>query len=220
MASFGANFDFRIPPKAAARGSQWLSPSTATAGTQSAGGGTIAFSSGNLTFPGGLLPIGAPVVWDSSGGPNGNGKDPYGRLYVKLAGVGVTTANAGLYGVLVYQYGPAAYAGYDPYLTVYSDLGFVPMNQGVIVVHGDPATKMVLRNTTATSFLGLQGYPARTMIAGIGATPDITVGDYLIPGNGNDIDGYWESTATAAGAWAQITWVDSTRAEVTAQLLF
>jgi hypothetical protein len=120
----------------------------------------------------------------------------------------------------MFEYGPAAFALTDPYMTTYSDLGIVPPNVYCLVIAGDPATKIVLRNTLAFSFLGQRNYAGRTMVNGLGATPDVTAGDYLVPGAGDDADGYWESTGTAAGAWAVITHVDSARAEVEARLLF
>lgn len=218
MASFGRNFDFRVPPKAEARGGRFLTPSTVLSGSGS-GGGTSAFTvspgQGGVTLPGGLLPIGAPVVADTSAG-----QDSYGRQYVKLA-----TASTGptglLCGVLVYQYGPAAYAGFDPVLATYADLGYAPVNAPCILVRGDPATKVVFRNTIANSFLGLANYPGRVMVNGLsGGSPDITVGDYLTPYDGDDVDGYWISTATSSQAWMIITHVDTTRLEVEAQMLF
>jgi len=220
MASLGYNFDFRIPPRAEARGGRFMTPYTALAGTQSAGGGTFAFSAPPLTFPGGLLPIGCPVVFDSAGGPGSEGQDSYGRQYVKLPSAGATISTEPLAGILVYNYGPAWTTGYDPYPVSYSDLGFAPLNAPCIVVAGDPACKILLRNTVANSFLGIQNYPGRIMVNGLGATSTVAVGDYLIPGNGNDTDGYWESTGTEAGAWAVITRVDTTRLEVEARLLF
>ena len=212
MASNGRNFEFRITPHPSARGGRFISPSVALSGSGS-GGGTGA--NGSPTGAVGLLPIGAPVVADLEAG-----QDAQGAQYVKLATAGETTTSVGVFGLLMYEYGPAAFAGTDPYLTTYSDFGIVPLGRYCIVIAGDPATKIVLRNTPAFSFLGQRNYAGRTMVNGLGATPDVTAGDYLVPGSGDDVDGYWESTGTASGAWLVITHVDSTRAEVEARLLF
>ena len=58
------------------------------------------------------------------------------------------------------------------------------------------------------------------MVQGLGATPTVTVGDFLNPGPGDDTDGYWVSTATAAGAWFVITAIDTVRVAVEARMLF
>jgi hypothetical protein len=57
-------------------------------------------------------------------------------------------------------------------------------------------------------------------VNGLGATATVIVGDYLVPGLGDDNDGYWVSSATAEGAWLVITHIDTVRAEVEAQMLF
>lgn len=204
MASYGRNFDYRILPRAEARNGRFVAPSVALSGANSSGGGAAGT---------GLIPIGAPVVWDLSAGQDG-----VGRQYVKLATAGATVTPES--GVLVYEYGPAAYAGVDPYLTTYSDLSVAPLGAPIQLVAGDPAAKIVLTNTPASSFLGVRSYPGRTMVNGLGATATVAIGDYLIPGSGDDVDGYWETTATATGAWAVITSVDTLRAEVEARMLF
>lgn len=229
MAQLGRNFDFRIPPKAEARAGRFIAPTTAAAGTQSAGGGTFAYSNGYLTFPGGLVPIGAPVTVGVGATP-----DAYGRLTVAFPSAGAAPT-AGINGIAVFNYGPAAFAGYDPVRTVYSDLGFIPLGAPIIVVAGDPATKVAFTNVPSSTFLGNsasgvanspgagltgQGYPGRIMVNGLGATTTVEVGAYLVPGNCNDTDGYWESQSSATGAWLQITNVDSTRLIVEARMLF
>ena len=123
-------------------------------------------------------------------------------------------------GILVYEYGPAAFAGFDPYLTTYSDLSVVPLGASAQVISGDPTTKVTFTNTVASQFLGIRSYPARTMVNGFGATPTVAVGDYLVPGAGDDTDGYWQSQASPVGAWLVITHVDSVRLQVEAQMLF
>jgi hypothetical protein len=217
MASYGNNFEFRVPPRSAARKGRYVAPTTALSGS-GAGGGTSSFGS----QPAGLLPIGAPVVADLVAG-----QDAQHRQYVKLAPSGTlvgtngeNSVSYGLAGIMVYEYGPAAFAGNDPYLTTYSDLGYAPLGAPVQVLSGDPTIKVVFRNTVAASFLGIRPYPGRTMVNGFGATATVTVGDYLIPGLGDDVDGYWTSTATAEGAWMVITGIDTTRLEVEAEMLF
>ena len=81
--------------------------------------------------------------------------------------------------------------------------------------------KIVLRNTSDETFLQTRAYTGRVMVAGIGiATPTLAVGDYLTPGTGDDDNGYWAETATAANAWLVITKVDNDRGEVEARLTF
>jgi len=200
MATYGRNLDFRIPPRGAARGGRFAAPAAALVGTGS---------------PAGLIPIGAPVVADLAAG-----LDSAGRQIVKLAPAGTLSSAAGVAGVMVFEYGPAAFAGFDPYLTTYSDLDCAPLGAGVQVVAGDPTCKLVLTNTVANLFLTIRPYPGRTMVNGIGATPTVAVGDFLVPGAGTDTAGYWTSTATEAGAWLVITSIDSVRAEVEARMLF
>lgn len=201
MASYGRNLEFRIPPHGGARGGRFAAPAAAlTGGTGS---------------PAGLIPIGAPVVPDLTAG-----LDSAGRQIVKLAPNGTLATAARDGGIMVFEYGPAAFAGVDPYLTTYSDLDCAPLGAGVQVIAGQPTTKLVFTNTTANSFLGVRSYPGRTMVNGLGATPTVIVGDYLVPGLGTETGGYWTSTATEAGAWMVITHIDTVRAEVEARMLF
>jgi hypothetical protein len=201
MSSYGRNLDFRIPPTHGARGGRFAAPAAPL--------------TGGLGNPSGLIPIGAPVVADTTAG-----LDSAGRQIVKLAPQGTLTTAEPLCGVMVYEYGPAAFAGFDPYLTTYSDLDAAPLGAGVQVIAGDPATKVVFTNTVANTFLGIRSYPGRTMVNGFGATTTVAVGDYLVPGAGSDTNGYWQSTATEAGAWMVITSIDTTRLEVEARMLF
>lgn len=205
MASYGRNFEFRVVPQGSARGGRFCSPSAPLAGS-GAGGGSVGT---------GLIPIGAPLVVDTAAG-----LDTAGRQYVKLAPAGALTTAEPLCGIAVYEYAGGAFAGTDPYLTTYSDLSVVPLNQGVEMVAGDPSAKVVLSNTAAFSFLGQRNYVGRTMVNGLGATTSVAVGDYLVPGAGDDVDGYWQSTTSEAGAWLVITGIDTTRLQVEARLLF
>jgi hypothetical protein len=123
-------------------------------------------------------------------------------------------------GILVYEYAPNAYAGSDPFLTSYSDLGACPAASAIQVV-GGTQNKVWLKNTTSQNFLHNRTYAGRIMIAGFGgATSTLAVGDFLTPGLGTDADGYWGETATAANAWLVVTKVDAVRGEVEARINF
>lgn len=194
MASYGRNFDFRIPPDGEDRKGRFATPA------------------------GSSFPIGAPVEADDTAGID-SGLD---LQVVKLAVSGEATAGkAGRAGILVYEHiNSYAFAGTDPLLTTYSDLNTAPGGAAVQVVH-DPDIKFVLRNTSARTFLNTRNYTAFTMVAGLGATPTLAVGDYLEPhSDPSSTNGYWQETSTVANAWAVVTKVDSDRGEVECQMLF
>lgn len=158
------------------------------------------------------VPIGAPVKATGA-------EDTQGRAVVSLA-TGAQAPVAGITGIAVYEYkGMEGWAGDDPYLTTYSDKDTVPANAAVQVVSGD-SVKVVLRNTVARTFLNTRSYTGRKMVAGLGATLTLAIGDYLTPGTGNGTAGYWAETGSATNAWMVITKVDNTRGEVEARLLF
>jgi hypothetical protein len=207
MGTYGRNLEFRVPPMSEYRQGRFSAPAVPLSGAGTAGTGAAGT---------GLIPIGAPVLADLAAGMDG-----LGRQIVKLAtsGAGGNVPAPGLSGLAVFEYGPNAFAGTDPLLTTYSDLGVVPAGQAVQVVHGSHV-KVVFTNTVAELFLGQRAYPGRAMVNGLGATPTVTVGDYLIPGIGDDTDGYWTSTATLAGAWFVITAIDTIRVQVEARMLF
>lgn len=157
------------------------------------------------------LPIGVPVVLSGD-------TDTTGRLGVELATSAQAKPLPGKGGVLVYEH--IQHIGKDPYLSTYSDFDTVPVGAAVQVVNGE-YVKLGLKNTTATSFLTRTSYPtARVMVAGLGATPTVAVGDMLTPGTGNDTDGYWAETATAANGWLVVTAVNASTGEVEARLNF
>lgn len=158
------------------------------------------------------LPIGVPVKVTATT------VDAQGRNPVVLA-TGVTTKRSGTTGILVYEYAPAAFAGTDPNLTTYSDLGSAPLGAACQVVSGK-TVKVVLKNTSARSFYGQRTYPGRIMVSGLGATPTVAVGDLLRPGVGDDTSGYWTETSTEADGWLSVTGVDTTRQEVEARMTF
>jgi hypothetical protein len=213
--NYGRNLDIRVAPRAEARLSQYLAPTTLGTGTQVAGGGSFAYTGGpgQITYPAGLLVMGAPVIYSGT-------QDHWGRNYVEFAPAGTLTTAQGLFGLALYNYAPAWTQGFDPLLITYADMGFIPLGAPIIVVNGDPTFEVAFTNTSANQFLGTTNYPGRTMVNGLGATPTVAVGDYLIPGNCNDVDGYWESTSTRAGAWFVITAIDPSHSQVTAKALF
>jgi hypothetical protein len=209
MGTYGRNLEFRVPPQSEYRMARYAANVVPLSGTGAAGTG----ASGT-----GLIPLGAPVIADTTAGA-----DSMGRQVVKLAtsadpsgDIPPPALGAGL---AIYEYGPAAFAGTDPLLTTFSDLGVVPAGRACQVVHGTHV-KVVLFNTVAELFLGVRAYPQRTMVNGLGATPTVAVGNYLVPGLGDDTDGYWVSTATAAGAWMVITNIDPIRVALEARMLF
>lgn len=197
MSSYGRNFEFRVPPHGGERAGRWVLTDTGL------GGGTS-------------VPIGAPVVLDAAVSVSAQFTNAGN---VKLA-TGAQDPTPGTCGILVYEHGPAATAGQDPWLTTYSDLDTAPVDKLVQVVSG-PDVKVVFRNTSDRTFLNSRSYAGRIMVAGIGiATPTLVVGDMLTPGVGDDTNGYWAETATASEAWLIITAVDNDRAEVEARMTF
>lgn len=190
MGTYGRNFEFRVPPHGGQRGARYVLPTTAPAD----------------------LPIGAPVVV-----ANGATPDEMGRLPVALA-TGAQAPKPGLSGILVFEHAPAAYAGDDPFLTTYSDKDTAPRGRAVQVVAGD-RVKVVFRNTEDRSFMGQRDYQGRVIVAGMGATPTVAVGDYLTPGTGDDTAGYW-AEGTAANGWMVVESVDVARQEVECRMTF
>lgn len=190
MSSYGRNFEFRVPPVSQERGGRYYLAGTAD------------------------VAIGAPVKVDMSEDIN-----DLDLLPVVLATGAQAKPVAGQGGVLVYEFGPAAFAGDDASLVLYSDKDQAPAGAAVQVVRGFDV-KVVLRNTEDSTFLQTRAYEGKTYVAGLGATPTLEVGDMLTPGVGDDTSGYWAETATAANAWLVITKVDTARGEVEAKLNF
>ena len=195
MASYGRNFDFRVPPRSGERAGRHVLTDTGIAVSE--------------------VPIGAPVIRDAAEGA----VEAFTNAYsVKLA-TGSASPDPGLCGVLVYEHAPAAFAGDDPFLTTYSDKDTAPVGKLVQVVSGT-TVKVVLRNTEDRTFLNTRDYEGRVMVAGLGgATPTIAVGDYLTPGTGNDTDGYW-AEGNSSNGWLRVTAVDNDRGECEAVVLF
>lgn len=195
MGSYGRNFDFRVMPFGFGRGGRFMLSTAAN------------------------IPIGTPVVYDGSIDTSAFGPDN-AVLGVRLA-LGEQVPRQGLDGIAVYEYAPAAFAGFDPVLTTYSDLDFVPKGKLLQVVSGRQ-TKIVLTNTVTKLFDNVRTYAGRVMVAGLGGS---TVGDaepglFLTPGTGDDTNGYWTTTSTAANGWLIVTGRSETNLEVEAVMTF
>ena len=131
---------------------------------------------------------------------------------------GATVPVAGRHGICIVEHNAATgWAG--RLLTTFSDIDTAPDGDQVIMVSGE-GVKVLLRNTEDRTFLNTRSYDGRTMVAGLGATPTVAVGDYLTPGTGDDDNGYWAETANANEAWMVVTHVDTARGEIEARLLF
>lgn len=190
--SYGRNFEFRVPPHGGQRSGRFYLDEDAA------------------------VVIGAPVVVDTAGDEN-----DLGLLPVNLETGAAARPKPGMGGVLVYEHKNAeSFAGFDTALTTYSDIATVPAGKACQVINGSEV-KVVLRNTDDSTFLNTRDYDGRKMVAGLGgATPTVTVGEYLTPGTGDDTDGYWAVTADEANAWLVVTKVDNDRGELEARLLF
>lgn len=136
MASYGRNFEFRVPPVHGERGGRYV-----------LGGSTA-------------LPIGAPVKVADGATPS---TSLTGALPVGLA-TGASAPKKGLCGILVWEVDPGSgLGGVDPVTTTYSDFDTVPVGQQVQVVSGTQ-TKVVLRNTEDRVFLQTTSYAGRLMV--------------------------------------------------------
>lgn len=157
------------------------------------------------------IPIGAPVKLSGK-------TDAVGRLGVELATGAQAKPTPGTGGIAVFEH--IQYIDVDPFLTTYSDMDFVPAGAPLQVVNGT-AVKVAYTNTTDTSFLTRTGYPtARVMVSGVSNASSLAVGELLTPGPGNDEDGYWVETGTAANGWLVVTAVDNSTGLVEARLNF
>lgn len=191
MSTYGRNFEFRVQPHQGQRQARFIVP---------AGGDDI--------------PFGAPVAVDAA-----EGLDVNGRLSVELVSGDVEPIN-GLHGIAIYEWTYDAFNGDDSSMTVYSDKDVAPAGRPCYLVSGDQV-KIVLRNTEDRSFYGQRDYAGRVMVAGLGATPTVAVGDYLRPHDTpSDDNGYWQETSDKADAWLVVTAVDVSRSEVEARFTF
>lgn len=206
MSTYHRNFEFRVPPSHGQRHGQYITPLANAQGT------------------GTQILIGAPVIADytqtadpSYGGLAGG----TGDLQPVAVAAEASAPVQGASGIAVYEFKNAeAFAGFDPYLTTFADLAFIPYGAACMVI-ASRAVTVLFRNTATELFLNTRPYPARTMVSGMAlATPIVTPGCYLTPGPGNDAAGYWEVTGNPALAWLRVTRVDNVRGEVEARFLF
>lgn len=190
--SYTRNFQYRVPPDGGQRAGRYA-----------------------IATDGSAILIGAPIKVDTT-------KTHVGlNLPVVALATGAQAPVPGMCGICVYEFkNDEGFAGQDPYLTTYSDLAMAPVGQAVQLVSGD-AVKVCFTNTNAVSFLHNRTYAQRLMVSdGSGATPNVTVGQYLTPGTGSDSAGYWIATTNIANGWLVVTSVDNTRNEVEARFLF
>lgn len=160
--------------------------------------------------------IGAPVTVAADADPS---SQELGLVKVELA-TGAQAPKPGLSGILFYEFkGADGWAGDDQFLTTYSDKDTAPAGAAVQVVSGD-TVKVAFRNTDDLTVMNTRDYTGRTMVAELGATPAVSIGDYLTPGVGTDADGYWAKTTDATQAWLVVTGVDTDLGEVEARMMF
>lgn len=109
----------------------------------------------------------------------------------------------GLSGILVYEH--IQYQGVDPGLTTYSDAPFnkAPKGRFAQILRG-PGAKVWFKNTSDKTLYDNRTQTGVTLVAGLGATPTLAVGDYLTPA----ADGTWQE-GTAANGWLQVEQVSS-----------
>lgn len=158
------------------------------------------------------LPIGVPVV--AAAGADQD-ETLTNALPVLLA-TGAQNPVKGRCGILVYEHIDLNYL--DPAYYSYADRDTAPAGKMVQVVHGD-AVKVVFKNTADRTFLQTRNYAGRIMVAGLGATPTLQVGDYLTPGTGNDASGYW-AEGNATNGWLVVEQFDAARGEVECRFNF
>lgn len=158
-------------------------------------------------------PIGVPLVVADGATPSVSFTD---ALPASLA-TGAQAPKKGFAGIGVYEH--IDYNQLDPMWTTYSDRDLIPHDRLCQLVSG-PNVKVVFKNTVDRTFLGTRDYVGRIMVAGMGATPTVEIGEYLTPGVGDDDNGYWAVTASAANAWLVVTNVDADRQEVEAEFNF
>lgn len=157
------------------------------------------------------VPIGVPLL-------TGTTPDPLwtGALPATLA-TGAQAPALGRAGIGIYEW--IDFNGLDQQLYNASDRDTMPNGKQVQLISG-AGVKVVFHNTSARTFLGTRSYAGRIMVAGMGATPTVIVGDYLTPGTGTDVAGYWARTTSASDGWLRVTNVDATRQEVEAEFVF
>lgn len=190
MSNYGRYFEFRNSPRPENRYGRALSPNA-------------------------VIAIGAPVVAGTAA-PNADGRSVYAAMSAVQSGRPLPIKH----GIAIFEHSYNAYAGRDPVLDAPSDFPDIPANSPIQVCHGTNI-KVVLRNILVdTVFMGMRTYDdARTMVAP-GDLSTLAVGNFLVPGTGNNSAGWWAEGGDADTAWLQITSVDTVRGEVEAQMLF
>ena len=167
---------------------------------------------GRIVLTGNDTAIGAPLKISDGATPSSE----FTKALPASLATGAQPFKRGFTGIGIYEH--LDYNQFDPQWVTYSDRDTMPSGKLVQLIIG-PNVKVVFRNTADRTFLQTRDYEGRIMVAGLGATPTVAVGDYLTPGTGNDNAGYWAETASAANAWLVVTNVDASRQEVEAELL-
>lgn len=192
MGSYGRNVDFRVTPLEMQRR------------------GRIILDEGNA------VAIGAPFTIADDAPTDPLWTD---ALPATLA-TGAQAPRRGLCGIGIYEH--LDFNQVDPQWIQYSDIDTIPNGRMFQLVSG-VGVKVVFKNTADRTFMSgpfARDYQGRIMVAGMGATPTVGVGDWLTPGTGDDDNGYWAATATAANGWLRVTNVDALRQEVEAEFVF
>lgn len=158
------------------------------------------------------IAMGAPFIIADAAVPDKYWTD---ALPAKLA-TGAQPPKRGMCGIGIYEW--IDFNQLDAEYYTYSDKDLIPTKKEFQLISGD-GVKVVFKNTADRKFMGIRNYKGRIMVAGMGATPTVKVGDYLSPGTGNDTAGYWASS-TSANGWLHVTNVDSKRQEVEAEFVF
>ena len=149
-------------------------------------------------------------------GEAGTEVDANGQRTLTLC-TGETTPVKGKHGLVVWE-APSAYLpGLDPMLFRPSDLDMAPAGVDAQLVSARDV-RVRFKNTEDSTIDGQRDYAGRVMVAGLGATPTLTVDNYIGPGGGDDTNGYWAET-DAAHAWFIVTAVYDT-GEIDAQMVF
>lgn len=156
--------------------------------------------------------IGAPFII-----ADGADSDPLwtDALPATLA-TGAQPPRRGLSGIGIYEW--LDFNGLDPEYYAYSDRDMIPNGRQFQLISG-VGVKVVFRNTDDRKFMGTRDYAGRVMVAGLGATPTVKIGDFLSPGVGDDDSGYW-AVSTSTNGWMRVTNVDALRQEVEAEFIY
>lgn len=126
-----------------------------------------------------------------------------------------------LSGVLVYEHitnaGLGGFNGVDMQLTNVMDAPFnvAPRGAYAQIVHGI-GTKVWYRNTVDKPLYDARVQVGLTVVAGLGATPTLAVGDGLVPAG----DGTWRESAGAEVSWLTVEQVDAVAGRVEARFAF